>query len=81
MNWIHRTECASGPTIIRSLGEISLDVNVFVDSSEVDKMPCPYDDLLWSLCEQAANEPDPDKVVQIAKEINRILAQQKNERG
>ncbi|MGA7220713.1 MAG: hypothetical protein WBX38_20530 [Candidatus Sulfotelmatobacter sp.] len=30
-------------------------------------------DRLWELCEQAADEPDPSRVVALAAEINRLL--------
>jgi hypothetical protein len=30
-------------------------------------------ELWWKLCEQAANEQDPEKLLELAKEINRLL--------
>jgi hypothetical protein len=36
-------------------------------------MKDPDDERLWALCEQAANESDPEKVVAIAKEMNLLL--------
>lgn len=30
-------------------------------------------ELWWKLCEQAAKEQDPEKLLELAKEINRLL--------